>query len=841
MRKTEGLLPALAQRILIADGAMGTCLAGAGLAPEDYGGHPHCPEILNLTRPEIVASIHRRYLEAGADIIETNSFGGAAHILAEHGLDRKCRDINRKAAQLAREAADEFSRSGRFRFVAGSMGPGSKLPSLGQITFDQLMQSYRLQAEGLLEGGVDCLIIETSQDLLQIKAALAAVRDLSSEIPVMAQVTLDSTGRTLTGSDIGAVLASLEPLSLAAIGLNCGTGPEGMAGPLAYLSQHCSKPVSVMPNAGLPKVSRGRVSYDLAPEDFAQQMAAYVERLGLNIAGGCCGTTPEHIAALARRIRKFKPRRLPGKVSGASSLYQWQPLRVSLRPLIIGERTNATGSRSFRELLEKGDFPGLVSAALAQEREGAHLIDLSLALPGRDEAADMDRAGLLFNTALKIPVMIDSTDPRVVEAGLKRLAGRCVVNSFNLENRGRRAERILSLCRAYGAAAVGLAIDDRGMAMSASRKLELAERLISLARRYGLAEGDVFIDFLTFSLASGNGSLAGAGAETLRALAEFKKRHPGYLTVLGVSNISHGLPPAVRQALNSVFLHQALQHGLDAAIMHAGRVVPLDVLDKQVADICRCVIYHKDYHGRRPLELLLERLEQKIKRPSFKDTEEKDPQAGLFQAVIDGDGSRAAKWISELLRTQVSPRLLTRRLIEAMEEVGRRFQSGRMQLPYVLRSAEAMKMAARKLAPHLGAGGMGHRGTMVIATVRGDIHDIGKDLVDMILSANGYRVINLGVRQTPEDILRAVKKYRPNAVGLSGLLVESARAMKEYLEVLNHAGLKVPVICGGAALSKKFVLRELSSAYRGRVFYAADAMEGLRLMNKICSGAGGGS
>jgi 5-methyltetrahydrofolate--homocysteine methyltransferase len=823
------------RKLVVFDGAMGTSLARAGLAPKDYGGHPGCHEMLCLTRPEVVLKIHQDYLEAGADAIETNSFGGAAHILAEHGLGDRCREINRAAASLARRAADGFSRPGKPRFVAGSMGPGSKLPSLGQITYDQLASSYRPQAQGLLEGGADVIVIETCQDLLQLKAALAAVRRVSAEVPVIAQVTLDRTGRTLTGSDIAAALAALEPLPLQGIGLNCGLGPEGMAEAVRHLARNSSKLLSVMPNAGLPRMRRGHAVYDLSPVDFAGRMRAYAEGFGLNMAGGCCGTTPEHIGELSRALRGVKPRRPAPRRPLASSLFQAQELRVEIRPLIVGERTNASGSRRFRELLEKRDHQGMVNAALEQEREGAHLVDLSLAAAGRDETGDMDRLCLMLNSSLRLPVMLDCTDPRALEAGLKRLAGRSVVNSFNLEDGGKRAGRILALCREHGAAAVGMAIDGRGMAADRRRKIEVSRKLVSFAAANGLAPQDLFLDLLTFTLASGEPSLQRAGLETLGALAEAKRNFPECPTILGVSNISHGLPAAARPVLNTVFLHEALERGLDAAIMHAGRIRPMGAIDRTAADVCRCLIHGKRYGGRQALEVLLELFRSAPLEACFKKARKKlSPEDELKDSVVAGDAASAVRMTKALLGAKKAQAVLTGCLLPAMDEVGRLFKSGRMQLPFVLRSAEAMKAATAALGPRLGRGAGSNRGTMVLATVRGDIHDIGKDLVDMVLTANGYRVVNLGVKRTAEDIMLAAKKHRPEAIGLSGLLVESARAMGEYLEAFNAAGLSAPVICGGAALTRRYVEKELARRYRGRVYYAADAMEGLGIMGRIC-------
>jgi len=839
MSRSPAFVKFCQRNLAVCDGAMGTCLAQAGLSAEDFGKHPGCNEYLNLSRPDVVTAIHRRYLEAGAQVIETNSFGGARHILDEQGLGKRCQEINRAAARLARRAADEFSRPSARRFVAGSIGPGSRLPSLGQISFDQLVDSYRPQIKGLWQGGADGFIVETSQDLLQLKAALSAIADIlqinSGILPAIAQVTLDRGGRTLTGSDISAVLAALEPLPVLAVGLNCGLGPEGMAEAVRYLAGRSTKLVSVMPNAGLPSMRKGQPVYTLTPEAFAAQMRRYASGPGVNIVGGCCGTTPEHIRALAGAVRGLAPRRPARRRTAAlSSLYQSQDIELAVRPLIAGERTNASGSKLFRELLARDDFEGMVRAAQEQEREGAHLVDLSLAAAGRDEAKDFDALAARLNTSIRLPVMLDCTDPVALEAGLKRLAGRSVVNSINLEDGGRKAEKILGLCRRHGAAVVGMCIDERGMATTAKRKLKVAGRLAALARAYGLEACDLFIDPLTFTLASGDKNLARAGRETLAALAAIKKRHPGCHTILGVSNISYGLPAPARKCLNAVFLDEALKRGLDAAILHAGKITPLASIPPRTSALCRDLIYDRRRKGVAPLATLLDRFQRQAPGPRRLRAQPDSPEDRAGQQVIDGDAAGLYTTVEVLLQKYSAIAILDRLLLPAMDRVGRMFGQGKLQLPFVLRSAEAMQQAARLLEPHLKRSTATQRGTMVLATVRGDIHDIGKDLVDMILTANGYRVINLGVRQSAEDILSAAAKHRPDAIGLSGLLVESVRAMKEYLEVFGQAGLTVPVVCGGAALQEGFLKREMRPAYPGEVHYARDAMDGLRIMNAIC-------
>jgi 5-methyltetrahydrofolate--homocysteine methyltransferase len=793
--------------------------------------------LLVETQPDLVRRVHEQFLAAGADVIETNSFGGAQHTLAEHGLGERCFQLNRSAAAVARRAVREYATPARPRFVAGSIGPGSKLPSLGHITFAELVASFRPQVDGLLVGGVDCLIIETSQDLLQLKAALAAALDAfesaGHRVPVIAQVTLNEHGRTLTGSDIGTVLAAIEPYPVAAIGLNCGLGPEGMSAAVRYLAGHSSKLVSVMPNAGLPRIESGRIVYDLSPEDFASRMKKFATGPGLNIAGGCCGTTPEHIRQLALALDGVTSRRPVPVTPRVSSLHSAQELKVQPRPLFVGERTNASGSKRFRELLLARDFEGMVAVAQEQKTEGAQVMDLSVAAAGQDEVADMKELAARLNSIVDLPVMVDSTRYEAVETALERLAGRCIVNSVNLEDPA-RAEKTIALCRRMGAALALMTIDRKGMAMTCERKLDVAERLYDLAvRRGGLAPQDVIFDLLTFTLASGDESLREAGTETLKAIRQAKRRFPKSLTVLGVSNISYGLKPAARRVLNTVFLHHAIEHGLDAAILHAGRIEPLSSLDSETVGRCEDLIFNRRTGAAGPLAALLALFSD---RPSGAGRE---PRAASRQPLAVGDfilsGNRIGitEVLAELLKTKTALAIIEDDLLPAMAEVGSRFEAGRMQLPFVLRSAEAMRAAFDVLKPHLPAGGDKGRGMLLLATVRGDVHDIGKNLVDMIVSSNGFVVKNLGVRQTPEDILEAARRHKPDAIGLSGLLVESARAMKEYVEVFAGAGLATPVICGGAALTRDYVEDELQPAYPGTVHYAKDALEGLRIIQAI--------
>jgi len=834
--RTPRLLALCRERIVVFDGGLGTALQGlrdsphAGTIPREQRN-----ELLVETQPDLVREVHERFLDAGADVIETDSFGGAQHTLAEHGLGEKCFQLNRRAAELARQAVLKHATSARPRFVAGSVGPGSKLPSLGHLTFAELVSSFRPQVDGLLAGGVDCLILETNQDLLQLKAALAAALDAFDAagrvLPVIAQVTLNEHGRTLTGSDIAAVLAAIEPYPVAAIGLNCGLGPESMAAAVRYLAGHSSKLVSVMPNAGLPRVESGRMVYDLSPKEFAVRMKRLATGPGLAIAGGCCGTTPEHIRQLVGALKDVAPRRPVSPAPRVSSFYSAQELKVEPRPLFVGERTNATGSKRFRDLLLARDFDRMVAVAQQQKSEGAQVIDLSVATAGRDEVADLKELAGRLNVNVDLPVMVDSTRYEAVEAALGRLAGRCIVNSVDLEN-PERAEKTIALCRRMGAALVLMTIDRKGMAMTCGRKLEVAERLHDLAVGRGrLAPHDVFFDFLTFTLASGDGSLRDAGAETLKAIRQAKRRFPESFTLLGVSNVSYGLAPPARRALNTVFLRLAVERGLDAAILHAGRIEPFAALDAETVKRCEDLVFNRRRGAGTPLEALLAHVSRPARRRRPVVTGQAPATAGEY--VLAGDRAGIAEAIPGLLKTTAAMDIIESILLPAMAEVGRRFETGRLQLPFVLRSAEAMRAAFDILKPHLPAGDTG-RGTLLLATVRGDVHDIGKNLVEMIVASNGFNVVNLGVRQTPEDILESARRHNPDAIGLSGLLVESARAMKEYVEVFAGAGLSTPVICGGAALTRGYVESELQPAYPGSVSYAKDALEGLRIIKAIC-------
>jgi len=826
------------KRILLCDGAMGTQIAARAPAEHDVGGHGHCPEYLVLSRPDLIAAIHRDYLAAGADIIETNTFGAHRLALAPYGLADRAEEINRRAAALALSVAYDFYRPDLPRFVAGAMGPGNLLPTLRQVSFAELAAAYREQAAGLLTGGVHLLIVETAQDLVQVKAALCGIADacsdLRTEVPVIVQVTIAPGGRMLLGTPIEAVIAALAPYPLSALGLNCGTGPDLMREAVRTLATQSPFPVSLQPNAGLPQVEGGVTRYPQDPATFVAILEPLLATGAIFLVGGCCGTTPAHIAALRRLLdeRGIVLRQRPSVCSSFSSLYGAQPVDTEPRPLLIGERLNANGSREFRSALEAEDLDRIRALARAQEAEGAHLLDLNVAVAGRSEVHDMARIVEMLVTTVHLPLSIDSTSPQAVETALSRIPGRALVNSTNLE-RPEVAAQMIALARRYGAALVMLTIDEEGMADSAERKLAVARRLVSFAEEHGLPRDALFIDPLTFSLASGDPRLRGAAQETLTALRRIKEEVPGVRTLLGVSNVSYGLKPAVRRVLTSLFLYHAVQAGLDAAICHAGKILPLSAIAPAVRAAGEALLFN-DWRAGDPLERFL---------ACFNETpaEDRPVRAPVVQpiavrltkAIIEGQGEYLASDIAEALTQQSALEVLEQILLPAMRQVGDLFGSGAMQLPFVLRAAETMKRAVDILRPHLESHQTSaHRGKVLLATVRGDIHDIGKNLVAIILASNGWEVVDLGTDCSASDIVSATKEHRPDFVGLSGLLVRSALEMKEVARAFAEAELSVPLLCGGAALASSFVAQEVAPLSRAPVWYAADAFEALGVMER---------
>ncbi|HWU37275.1 MAG TPA: methionine synthase [Candidatus Acidoferrum sp.] len=834
----------LRERVLVFDGAMGTSIQDRNLSPDDFDGKDGCNEILVLTRPHIIRDIHASFLAVGCDAVETNSFGASRLVLGEYDLADRAYEINCAAARLAQEVAADFSTPEHPRFVVGAMGPGTRLPSLGQIAFDDLVAMYSEQSRGLMDGGADVLLVETCQDILQAKAAVIGCQDgmrrAGERLPLMVQLTMESTGTMLLGTEIGAALTALEAYDLDGIGLNCATGPQEMAEHISYLGRHSRKVISCLPNAGLPKMEGGRAKYLLTPEELAAFHKSFVEEHGVGIVGGCCGTTPDHLKRVVEVIGQRAPLpRAPEYVPAASSLYLAAPFRQDQSFLIVGERTNANGSKKFRDLLLVGDYDGMVSMAKEQAKEGAHVLDVCVDYVGRDGMSDITEVVRRFVTQSTLPLVIDSTEAPVIEAALKRIGGRAVINSVNLEDgeQGRPA-RIFPMARRYGAAVVCLLIDEEGQARTVEWKMRVAHRLHDLAiNRYGLEASDLIFDALTFPLGSGQADLRKDGVATLEAIRRIKRELPGVFTILGVSNVSFGLKPAARQVLNSVFLHLAIEAGLDAAIVNAQRILPMNRIDPKQLEVARQLIFDERQDGYDPLAEFMGLFEAAGARKTVAASDVAwTLEERLKARIVDGERPGLEGLLDEALKKYDALTIINDLLLDGMKAVGDLFGSGQMQLPFVLQSAEVMKAAVSYLERFMVRAEDQSKGKIVLATVKGDVHDIGKNLVDIILSNNGYTVVNLGIKQPIHNIIEAALEHRADAIGLSGLLVKSTLVMKENLEELNARDLwRLPVILGGAALTRGYVEEDLRAIYQGDVFYAGDAFDGLRLMEEIVS------
>ena len=851
--RSVALRDSLGERVVIADGAMGTMLQDADLTLADFEGHEGCNEVLNVTRPDVVGDIHRAYLAAGADCVTTNTFGANFANLAEYGIAGRIGELSEAGAAIARGVADEFTAAdGRFRWVLGSIGPGTKLPTLGHVTFRELRDSYYENAAGLLRGGADALIIETCPDLLQAKAAVIgtkrAVRDLAPEAVVIASLTIETTGTMLLGTEIGAALTALAPLGIDVIGLNCATGPDLMSEHLRYLAANSPIPISCEPNAGLPVLTSGGAHYPLTPAELADAHERFATEFGLSLVGGCCGTTPEHVAALVERLGVTAARpggvppaaRSPRTEPGVASLYNHVPFRQDTAFLAIGERTNANGSKAFREALLAGDFAGCVDIARSQTRDGAHLLDVCIDYVGRDGVADMREIAGRLSTAATLPLVLDSTEPPVIEAGLELIGGRSIVNSVNYEDGDgpqSRIARLMPLVREHGAAVVALTIDERGQARTAAWKVEVAERLIrDLTVNYGMNEQDIIVDCLTFPIATGQEETRRDAIETIEAIAELKRRHPDVQTTLGVSNVSFGLKPAARQVLNSVFLAECVNAGLDSAIVSPSKIVPLARIPDEQREVALDLVYDRRRDDYDPLSRMLDLFEG-VDAVSAKASRAAELAAlpleeRLKRRIIDGERNGLDDDLAEALTGRPALEIVNDLLLDGMKTVGELFGSGQMQLPFVLQSAEVMKAAVGYLEPHMEKSADGGRGTIVLATVRGDVHDIGKNLVDIILSNNGYDVVNIGIKQPISAIIAAAEEHGADVIGMSGLLVKSTVVMRDNLSELNDRGMaeRWPVLLGGAALTRAFVEQDLAELFAGEVRYARDAFEGLHLM-----------
>lgn len=848
----------LTERVVIVDGAMGTMLQAQNPTLEDFQGHEGCNEILNVSAPEMVKEVHREYLRVGVDGIETNTFGANFGNLAEYGIENRIYELAYSGAKLAREVADEFSQV-EPKWVFGSIGPGTKLPSLGHAPYSKLRDAYEECAKGLIDGGADALLVETSQDLLQTKAAIngcrKALKNSGRDLLLIAQVTVETTGTMLLGSEIGAALTALEPLEIDVIGLNCATGPAEMSEHLRQLAKSSRAMISCMPNAGLPILENGGARYPLTPQELAISLETFVDDYGLNIIGGCCGTTPSHLAEV---VRTFKNRRnqktidrKPSVDPGAASLYQHTSFRQQNTYLAIGERTNANGSKAFRDALLAENWQECLEIAKEQIREGAHMLDLCVDYVGRDGVRDMEILSELFATSSTLPIVLDSTEPAVLKAGLERLGGRAVINSVNYEDGdgpNSRFARIMPLVKEHGAAVVALTIDEEGQARTASWKTRVATRLIEdLTKNWGMRTSDILIDALTFPIATGQEETRRDGIETLEAIAEIRKKYPDVQTVLGVSNVSFGLNPAARIILNSVFLHEAAGVGLTSAIIHPSKITPMARIDEKAKELALDLIYDRRRYEKDsgalihdPLAEFLnyfEGVEVSSTRNSRAEQLAQLPiESRLKQRIIDGERNGLEDDLENAIHAGYAPlEIINNFLLDGMKTVGELFGKGEMQLPFVLQSAEVMKKAVAYLEPKMEKSDTSGRGKILLATVKGDVHDIGKNLVDIILSNNGYSVHNIGIKQTINTIIEEAEKESVDVIGMSGLLVKSTVIMKENLEELSARGLaeRWPVILGGAALTRAFVEQDLAENFNGTVRYAKDAFEGLELMDRM--------
>jgi 5-methyltetrahydrofolate--homocysteine methyltransferase len=790
--------------------------------------------------------MHAAFLEAGVDAIETASFGSFSTVLTEYDIPEKAYELNVAAASIARRVADRYESDGRPRYVAGSIGPGTKLPSLGHIGFIELRDAYEEQARGLIDGGADIFLIETCMDLLQIKAAMQGCRNAMKacgrELPIQVQVTMETTGRMLVGTEIGAAYASLAAMKPDVIGINCATGPSEMQEHLRYLSEHSLIPISVLPNAGLPSVVDGKTHYDLTPEQLAEFHRHHVSDLGIGIVGGCCGTTPEHMRQVCEAVHGVAPKtRTPEFEPSVSSLYSAVTLEQDQSFLIIGERTNANGSKAFREAMLREDWDTCLKMATEQIREGSHVLDVCVDYVGHDGTVDMNEIASRFASQASVPLVLDSTEPEVMEAGLLHTGGRSILNSANLEDGeepGSRLDRVFTLARDFGAAVICLLIDERGQARDVEWKMEVAHRIAKIAtERYGLSNSDLIFDALTFPIGTGDEDLRKDGIATLEAIKRIKDEIPGAFTTLGLSNVSFGLSPATRQVLNSVFLHEARQYGLDSAIVHASKILPLARIPEEQITVCQDLIYDRRKEGYDPLTALLEIFAGVSAVETVKvDRTDWTIEQILRQRIIDGDREGLIEDL-ELARSNgiAALDIINEILLDGMREVGELFGSGRMQLPFVLQSAETMKTAVAHLEQYMEkTGESSAKGKLVLATVKGDVHDIGKNLVDIICTNNGYEVHNIGIKIGIQEMIDKVKEVNADALGMSGLLVKSTIIMRDNLQELNSQDLsEIPVLLGGAALTRSYVEQDLRKIYDGRVFYGKDAFEGLSVLDTL--------
>lgn len=831
----------LNQNIMIYDGGMGTSLQSQQLSSNDFNGKDGCSEALNLYCPQAVEKVHKDFIEAGCSVIETNTFSATAHCLKQYELSSEVEQINKVAVEIARNAI-KTAKSNKQIFIAGSVGPGSLLPSLGNITFDELKRNYSQQISILLDEEVDILQIETCQDLLQVKAALIAASELfesgKTRCPVVVSVTLEATGTMLTGSSSDAIATTLKPFDfIDAIGINCATGPLEMVRHVAHLSECWPRKLAVMPNAGLPEVVDGKPVYSMSPDEFASYMYDFVTKFGVDIVGGCCGTSAEHIRAVAQKLSLIRPaKRSIKSLTQASSTFSSVSLKQNPPPTMIAERTNANGAKAFRDMLQKEDYEGMAAMARQQTKGGAHLLDLSVAFAGRDEVEDIKKLVPLIASRVDLPLVIDSTSPDAIEQALKLHGGRCIINSVNLEDGKDKLLKIAYLAKKYGAALICLAIDESGMAKTSDKKLEIIEKIHSiLTTEFNFAEEDLIFDPLTFTLASGDTDSHNSASETLKAIKEICQKFSKSSTVLGVSNVSYGLDVNARETLNSVFLDEAIAHGLTCAIVNPSGIIPSYSINEELRQAALNLIYGKSTDGS-DLKKYMELFSEKNVKTVVKEKINITPKESLHSFILEGESDRLKPVIETLLENIKPQEIINSIILPAMSKVGELFSKGSLQLPFVLQSAETVKKAVAIIEPHIKAFERTAETGMVLATVAGDVHDIGKNLVAIMLQNNGYKVVDAGIRVDIDTMIRKAQENKLNIIGMSGLLVKSTIIMKENLEELNRREFLPDVIVGGAALTQDYVENQLKPAYKGRVFYSKDAVEAVSIMKTItCS------
>ena len=832
------------QKVMILDGAMGTQIQNLDIPIDAWSGLEGCNEILNSTCRGVIQDIHRGYLKAGADIVKTNTFGALPWVLDDYGISSRAFELAKDGAKIAKEACEEFSSSEKPRFCAGSLGPGTKLPSLGHISYDDMYEGYKISAFGLIEGGVDLFLIETAQDPLQIKAALHAINDAmlsdGRKLPIMVSATIELSGTMLIGTDATTIATILEPFEIMSLGFNCGTGPEQVKKHVKTLSEIWGRPISIHANAGLPQNRGGHSYYPMGPREFTNLQEEFLEFDGVCLLGGCCGTTPQHILELSKRVEGRVPLPPIGKQpKSLASLFEVRAIKQNPAPFLIGERSNATGSKAFREIILAEDYDGSLSVAQQQVRSGAHGIDVSVGFAGRDESADMREVVSRYNSKISLPLMPDTTQVPALEVALKHIGGKPIINSVNLEDGIEKFDRVCSLAKRFGCALVCLTIDEKGMAKTKEQKLSIAQRIYELAtKKHGIDPEDLVFDLLTFTVGSGDEEYFTAAIDVIDAIREFHKMHPEVGFVLGISNISFGLAKHAREYLNSVFLHHCVKAGLSMAIVNVKNTIPMHRINDEQRKVCEDLLFNNRSEGD-PLFKFIDYFED-VKETNQEEEDEAfnalNTEEKLKKLLIDGDKERMMPLLVEA-KDEIAPEVIVNKiLIDAMKVVGELFGSGQMQLPFVLQSAEVMKASVDYLNPYLPKMDKESETTLILGTVKGDVHDVGKNLVDIILSNNGFKVVNIGIKADIDEFIKSYDEHKATAIGMSGLLVKSTNVMKENLEKLQSVGLKVPVLLGGAALTDNFIEDYCRPIYDGPIFYCKDAFEGIEAMSRIEKG-----